>query len=230
MLCNSRLATTRKNDKKEEEQIAMLFAKTTKIMEQRVQDLEDSLNQIKKKSKTSSSLKASPSKVVSFRIPVDMVEEIESEAQTKEISENVLIKQLISNYFDWYKFESVMNMVPIPSQILTEFSVDNDNKKIEKLADTIIPILNNIILITSGNLNLETFLEFVKKYCKHSGQNFIHNSENYIHTIAIQHNCGKSFSLLLKHVFNHYFKTFQSDNEMTVQLNDQSVIFCAKID
>ena len=54
---------------------------------------------------------------ITYRLPAKLVEELETEANQKEISQNVLVKQILEKYTQWDKFADVMGMIPIPKDI-----------------------------------------------------------------------------------------------------------------
>lgn len=61
------------------------------------------------------------SKTVSFRVPEDIITEIEKEAKTKLVSTNVLINQILHEYVVWYRYKQKIRTFPIPEDSLSHF-------------------------------------------------------------------------------------------------------------
>jgi predicted DNA binding CopG/RHH family protein len=55
---------------------------------------------------------------VTYRLPVKLVEEIENEAMNHNISHNVMARQILEKYIEWYPFANKIGKIPVPKKIL----------------------------------------------------------------------------------------------------------------
>jgi len=55
---------------------------------------------------------------ITYRLPARIVEELETEAMQKNISQNVLVKQILEKFVGWDRFADKIGMIPIPKKIL----------------------------------------------------------------------------------------------------------------
>ena len=145
---------------------------------------------------------------ITYRLPVKLVEELETEANQKEISQNVLVKQILEKYTQWDKFADVMGMVPIPKDILKTLGEEMEGDEINKIIDVILPLLKDWIMFMKGNYDLKRAIESLEDYMRASGMTSDHRIEGGVHHFIIQHNLGMRWSLfteqLLKRIFHQF--------------------------
>ena len=55
---------------------------------------------------------------ITYRLPERIVEELETEAMQKNISQNVLVKQILEKFIQWDRFADKIGMIPVPKSIL----------------------------------------------------------------------------------------------------------------
>ena len=63
-------------------------------------------------------------KTITYRLPVKMIEELETQAMQQNTSQNVLIKQIVQKYLQWDRFTESIAMIPIPKKILQTMGND----------------------------------------------------------------------------------------------------------
>ena len=81
----------------------------------------------------------SRSRSITFRLDAEVIEELQREADLKEVSLNVLVNQILRRYAKWDRFENSLGMMPVPKIILTKLA----NKTMKLAADA--KILNWIL-------------------------------------------------------------------------------------
>src|SRR5687768_151359 len=82
---------------------------------------------------------------VTFRLDASVIDELQTEADTREISLNVLVNQVLKRFAEWDRFESKIGMMPVPKIMLStlidkSISVARDSgiKYVERYRDDII--------------------------------------------------------------------------------------------
>jgi len=59
------------------------------------------------------------SRSVTFRLDSKVIDELQAEADNKEVSLNVLVNQVLKRYAEWDRYENKIGMMPVPRVILT---------------------------------------------------------------------------------------------------------------
>lgn len=61
-------------------------------------------------------------KSITFRLPKRILEQVELEAEQNNVSENVLVKQILTNYVDWFRLSKGIGMIPITKESIRRMS------------------------------------------------------------------------------------------------------------
>jgi len=166
---------------------------------------------------------------ITYRLPARVVEELETEAMQKNISQNVLVKQILEKYVGWERFADKIGMIPVPTQILDSLGQDMEGDDIRKIIDVIMPMLKDSVMFMKGDYDLRRCIEALEDYMKASGMKSDHRVEGPLHHFLIQHKLGIKWSLfveeLLKRVFHEFlpntpikFKTTPNTTIATISL------------
>ena len=161
---------------------------------------------------------------ITYRLPVKLVEELETEANQKEISQNVLVKQILEKYTHWDKFADVMGMVPIPKDILKTLGEEMEVDEINKIIDVILPLLKDWIMFIKGNYDLKRAIESLEDYMRASGMTSDHRIEGGVHHFIIQHNLGMRWSLFTEQLLKRIFHQFLPNTTMGCRTTPNTTI------
>jgi len=153
-----------------------------------------------------------------------MVEELETEANEKQISQNVLVKQIIEKYLQWDRFASKIGMIPVPKNLLMTLGEDMQEKDITKIVDAIVPVISESVLFMKGDYDLKRAIESLEDYMKASGMKSDHRMEGNIHHFIIQHDLGKNWSLFTEMLLKSIFNKFVPDQNLKCKITDNTVI------
>jgi hypothetical protein len=145
---------------------------------------------------------------ISYRLPEHLVDELETEAMEKEISQNVLVKQILEKYVKWDRYADKIGMIPVPKDILKVLGDEMEGDVINKIIDTMTPLIKDWVMFMKGSYDLKRAIESMEDYMKASGMTSDHRIEGDIHHFVIQHNLGMKWSLftemLLKQIFHQF--------------------------
>jgi hypothetical protein len=158
--------------------------------------------------------KAGKTRSITFRLESSIIEELQTEAEYRETSLNVLINQILRRYSNWERYENKMGMIPIPKVMLSgimdemmkigkdsgvEDVVNFRDKLIKELSQTAFAFLKDSVLLIKKNYNLLVVLEVLEQYMKVVGINSDHRIEDDgKHVYVIQHNLGENWSSFIK--------------------------------
>lgn len=145
---------------------------------------------------------------ISYRLPEHIVEELETQAQQKEISQNVLVKQILEKYVEWDRFSTTIGIIPVPKEIIKVLGEKMDRTIINEIIQKMTPVIKDWVTFQKGGYDLKKIIELMEDYMRHSGMTSEHRIEGDIHHFVIQHNLGINWSLftelLLKQVFHEF--------------------------
>ncbi|MGQ0795934.1 MAG: hypothetical protein ACT4N5_07120 [Nitrosopumilaceae archaeon] len=161
---------------------------------------------------------------ITYRLPAKLVEDLETEANQKEISQNVLVKQILEKYTQWDKFANVMGIIPIPKEILKTLGEDMKGDEINKIVDVILPMIKDWIMFMKGSYDLKRAIESLEDYMRASGMTSDHRIEGNIHHFIIQHNLGMRWSLFTEQLLKHIFHQFLPDKIMNSRTTENTTI------
>jgi hypothetical protein len=148
-----------------------------------------------------------------FRIDSRVVDGLQRDADNAGVSLNIFVNQLLKRYYDWGKYESKLNMMPVPKVMLSscmDISVDvvreidtkgteeYRNKIIRHAADIAFEAMKDAVLLMKNQYNL---WDVIKADHRIAGRKNI---------FVIQHEMGENWSLftqeLLKLIFERLAK------------------------
>lgn len=161
---------------------------------------------------------------ITYRLPAKIVEELETEAVQKNISQNVLVKQVLEKYVTWDRFGDKIGMMPIPKDILESLGSDMDGKYIIEIIKNVLPIIKDTVLFMKGKYDLKRCIETLEDYMKASGMKSDHRTEGEIHHFIIQHELGMKWSFFTEQLLKEIFNQFVPEKVLKFQTTKNTVI------
>jgi len=156
---------------------------------------------------------------ITYRLPAWIVDELETEAMQKEVSQNVLVKQILEKYAKWDRFADKIGIIPVPKDILKTLGNEMKGDEINKIIDVMLPLIKDWVMFMKGNYDLKRAIEAFEDYMKASGMISDHRIEGEVHHFVIQHNLGVRWSLftelLLKQIFHQFLPNLTMKSRTT---------------
>lgn len=170
------------------------------------------------------SQKKEKTKTISFRLPEKLIAELETEAMQKEISQNVLVKQILEKFIQWDRFGDKIGMIPVPKGILTSLGVDLEKQDINMIVDLLKPVIKDNVLFMKGKYDLKRCIETLEDYMRASGMKSDHRIEGSLHHFIVQHGLGMNWSLLTEQLLKEIFHEFLPDTKVKSETTETTVI------
>ena len=145
---------------------------------------------------------------VTFRLPKRILEQIELEAKQNNVSENVLVKQILTNYVDWFRLSKGSGMMPITKELLEQLSEHMDGTSINNIVENIASMIKTFSIVKYGRYDLSTTFDALSTYIQMSNSQMVHLKERNTHRFLINHNLGMVWSLVLEELFKTTFREF----------------------
>jgi hypothetical protein len=159
---------------------------------------------------------------ITFRLDSYVIDELQREADQREVSLNVLVNQALKRYADWDRYESKIGIMPVPKVMLSSLidkaitiAKNTGIKDIEPYRDEIVKsaaeiafgIMKDSVLFMKKQYNLWVVLSVLEEYMKVSGINSDHRIEGgRKHVFIIQHEFGENWSLFTKELLELIFE------------------------
>lgn len=161
---------------------------------------------------------------ITYRLPAKVVEELETEAMQKNISHNVLVRQILEKYLVWDRFADKIGIIPVPKKILETLGVELEGSEINEIVDAIKPIIKESVLFMKGKYDLKRAIETLEDYMRASGMNSDHRVEGAVHHFIIQHDLGMKWSLFTEQLLKEIFGEFLPQKNLKCQTTEKTVI------
>jgi hypothetical protein len=159
---------------------------------------------------------------ITFRLDSKVIDELQTEADKREISLNVLVNQVLKRYAEWERYENKIGMMPVPRMILSNLidkaisiAKSSGIKDVDRYRDQIIKqaaelaftLMKDSVLFMKKQYNLWAVLSVLEEYMKVSGIKADHKLEaSQKHVFIIQHELGENWSLFTKELLALIFE------------------------
>ena len=161
---------------------------------------------------------------ISYRLPLKLLNDLETEANEKNISQNVLVKQILQKYVSWERFAVKMGMIPVPQKILESLAGDLSHQEILKIIDALFATIKDSVMLMKGGYDLKRTIETLEDYMRNSGMESDHRIEGDLHHFIIQHKMGMQWSIFTELLLKKVFVEFEKDDGLTFQTTESTVI------
>ncbi|TBR23652.1 MAG: hypothetical protein EPO63_05330 [Candidatus Nitrosotenuis sp.] len=161
---------------------------------------------------------------ITYRLPAKLVDELETEAMQKNISQNVLIRQILEKYVKWDRFADKIGMIPIPRGILEALGEEMTGEDIDGVIQVMAPLIKESVMFMKGKYDLKRCIETLEDYMRASGMNSDHRIEGALHHFVIQHELGMKWSFFAEQLLKEIFHEFLPNKNLKCQTSEKTVI------
>lgn len=161
---------------------------------------------------------------VTYRLPVPLVEELETEAMQKGTSQNVLVRQILGQYLKWDRFSNKIGMIPVPKSIIKTLGQEMEGDDISSIIEVIKPIIKENVMFMKGKYDLKRCIETLEDYMKTSGMKSDHRTEGSLHHFIIQHELGMKWTLFTEQLLREIFYEFLPEKNVKCQTTESTII------
>jgi hypothetical protein len=181
---------------------------------------------------------------VTFRVDSGVIDEMQTEADNREVSLNVLVNQVLKRYTGWDRYQNKVGMMPVPKAMLLTIidkSISVAKKEgvkditgyrdqiITHAANMAFDIMKDTVLFMKKKYNLWVVLDVLEEYMKVSGIKADHRIEgSRSHVFVVQHDLGENWSLFTKELLGIIFEKLASvkaDITVTPNTTIATVVF-----
>ena len=161
---------------------------------------------------------------ISYRLPSKLLDDLETEAREKNISQNVLVKQILMKYMRWERFAQKMGIIPVPQKILESLGGDMSHQDVLKIIDVLFVSIKDSVMLMKGGYDLKRTIETLEDYMRSSGMESDHRIEGELHHFIIQHKMGMQWSIFTELLLRRVFTEFEKETHLTFKTTESTVI------
>ena len=168
--------------------------------------------------------KKDKTRTVTYRLPEKIVQEMETEAMQRGISQNVLVRQVLEKFVQWDRFGDKIGMIPVPRGILKSLGVNMEGSDINMIVEILKPVIKDNVLFMKGKYDLKRCIETLEDYMRASGMKSDHRIEGSLHHFIVQHELGMTWSLFTEQLLKEIFHEFLPEKNVKTQTTESTVI------
>ncbi len=157
-----------------------------------------------------------------------LVEELRNEAESANISVNVLVNHIFRRYISWERDATRIGFLPVTKPLFVTLLEKLEESQLEQIALKSARNIIDIIIYMRKKFDLQTFLQWLDEMCRASGFAKKRVMMDTLYTYIVQHDLGMKYSLYLKTILKSLFNNLQKQIEPDITAH--SVVFTTDID
>jgi hypothetical protein len=152
--------------------------------------------------KTTTKRRKSATEGVTFRLPSDNLEQLCKEAETRQISVNTLVNQIINEHLDWHLYAAQAKLYYVPKPFITRILDGFSEEQLSDLAEASAKKdFVDIGLLLRGEFTISSFLSILENWSRISDIPYRAEESEDMQKIIIEHNMGSNYSYLFKEIY-----------------------------
>lgn len=162
---------------------------------------------------------------MSFRLPDDIVESLETESSIKNVNVSTLLSQICRHHFGYEGNTGKAGLVAFPRPLLTRLMEGYPEEKVIAMADHMSKdATTDMIAVLENEYSVDTFLDFVQSWAHSSKIPFRREIKGQLNTVVIQPELGRNWSLYLGHLFKNVIEDLLQ-KKVAISVTEKSVMF-----
>jgi hypothetical protein len=139
---------------------------------------------------------------VTFRLPSENMEQLCKEAETRQISVNTLVNQIINEHLDWHLYAAQAKLYYVPKPLISRILENFTEQQLADLAETSAKKdFVDIGLLLRGEFTISSFLNILENWSRISDIPYRAEEDERNQKIIIEHNMGSKYSYLFKEIY-----------------------------
>jgi hypothetical protein len=152
--------------------------------------------------RTTTKRRKSATEGVTFRLPSDNLEQLCKEADTRQISVNTLVNQIINEHLDWHLYAAQAKLYYVPKPFISRVLEKFTEQQLVGLAEASAKKdFEDIGLLLRGEFTISSFLSILENWSRISDIPYRTEESETTKKIIIEHNMGSKYSYLFKEIY-----------------------------
>ncbi|MGI0043475.1 MAG: hypothetical protein ACRD47_07170 [Nitrososphaeraceae archaeon] len=152
--------------------------------------------------KTATKRRKSATEGVTFRLPSDNLELLCKKAETRQISVNTLVNQIVNEHLDWHLYAAQAKLYYVPKPFISRILERFTEQQLSELAEASAKKdFVDIGLLLRGEFTMSSFLSILENWSRISDIPYRAEEIENTQKIIIEHNMGSKYSYLFKEIY-----------------------------
>lgn len=165
------------------------------------------------------------SKPATFRLPKKIFEYLQTEANTRQVSLNVLVNQILDRYVEWDSNAQKAGFLPITKGLIFAMMERMSEDEISAMArDVVKKEFKDTLLLFRNEFDMDSIIQIIKTRARISGFQFRSEQEGSRHSIIVKHDMGKKWSTYLANRYHAVFEEFGMP-DTSHETSDNTIVF-----
>jgi len=171
--------------------------------------------------KTATKRRKSATEGVTFRLPSDNLEQLCKEAETRQISVNTLVNQIINEHLDWHLYAAQAKLYYVPKPFISRVLEKFNEQQLADLAEASAKKdFVDIGLLLRGEFTISSFLSILENWSRISDIPYRTEENDTTQKIIIEHNMGPKYSYLFKEIYRRLLEnSFETKTKFDITDN-----------
>jgi hypothetical protein len=171
--------------------------------------------------KTAAKRRKSATEGVTFRLPSDNLEQLCKEAETRQISVNTLVNQIINEHLDWHLYAAQAKLYYVPKPFISRVLEKFNEQQLADLAEASAKKdFVDIGLLLRGEFTISSFLSILENWSRISDIPYRTEENETTRKIIIEHNMGSKYSYLFKEIYRRLLEnSFETKTQFDITDN-----------
>ncbi len=173
--------------------------------------------------KNDSSLNHQKTRSMSFRIPEDVADAFETNAQINNTSPSTLLTQMLKHQIGYDGNVGKAGLIAFPRSLVIHLMNGYSEEQIIAMADIISKdVTTDMMTILQTDYTIESFLQTIESWARVSCIPFTHETRGDLNTFVIQHNMTGKWSIYLGHLYKNIIQEL-TQKKVSVDTTNNSV-------
>jgi hypothetical protein len=175
-----------------------------------------------------SSSKRTESKTASFRIDSSLLDALQHEADSKQVSLNTLANQIFREYVEWYASVPKSGYVIVRKSLLVRVLNDLTEEEVLEYAKLNAKDSRQINLLLTGEYTFSSALKVIEHKIRISGYQYRRELKGDTLSYVIHHDLGRKWSLYLGALFKEGFDELGHEGS-NFEILENTLVFTVKM-
>ena len=170
-----------------------------------------------------SSLNHQKTRSMSFRIPEDVAEALETNAQINNTSPSTLLTQMLKHQMGYDGNVGKAGLIAFPRSLIIHLINGYSEEQVIAMAEIISKdATTDMMSILQTEYSIESFLQTIESWARVSCIPFTRETKGNLNTFVIQHNMTRNWSLYLGHLYKNIIQEL-TQKKVSVDTTNNSV-------
>lgn len=174
--------------------------------------------------KTATKRRKSATEGVTFRLPSDNLEQLCKEAETRQISVNTLVNQIVNEHLDWHLYAAQAKLYYVPKPFISRVLEKFTEQQLSELAEASAKKdFVDIGLLLRGEFTMSSFLSILENWSRISDIPYRAEQIENTQKIIIEHNMGSKYSYLFKEIYRLLLED-SFETKADIDITDNTIV------